>query len=57
MKFQSALESVLDFIWDTLVVIVCHPLFWLVVAVWVFWYIGTHPVEPTQYCPTCHKVL
>jgi len=53
---QTAIKTVLDFIWGIIITIVRHPLFWLVLVVWVAWYIGTHPGEPVQYCPSCGQV-
>lgn len=43
-------------IWKLLLTVVRCPLFWVVIITLVCWYIGTHPGEPAQYCPTCGHV-
>jgi len=51
----SFIQGILFLVWNILSTIIRSPLFWLLVILWVMYYIGTHPVQPIEYCPSCHQ--
>lgn len=51
------LKAVLDFIWDILVTIIRHPLFWLIVTCFFIWTIAQTPAIESEVCPTCQQIL
>ncbi len=58
MKFQVLLKAGLDFVWDTIGIIVRHPLFWIALIILMFWGIAESPVPPEpEVCPTCRRMI
>ena len=57
MRFRDVIKTGLDELWDLLIVIVRHPIFWLLVVCFVFWTITQSPVPEKEICPTCQQIL
>jgi hypothetical protein len=59
MRFQILLKAGLDFVWDTIGIIVRHPLFWVFLIILMFYGIAQSPVPPDEpeVCPTCLRLI
>jgi hypothetical protein len=58
MKFQATLKAVLDCLWETVMIVWKHPVFWVIVAGAIIWVFSTHSPGPgPDVCPCCHQVI